>query len=306
LAACGDDATQQPTTGAGGAGGSASNTTSTGGTPESCASGRLGPGDHTFTLMHGGVARTVMVHVPPSGGTTEQPLVLNFHGYTSNASQQIFFSEMNVTSDAHNFVVAYPEGTPEGSTVQSWNGGALCCGEAASTMVDDVGFARAIVADLDMRACIDTRRVYSTGMSNGGFMSHRLGCEAADLVTAIAPVAGLVGIPVDQCHPSRPIPVIHFYGTLDELVTYSLADDVDNMWADRNGCTDAPRETFKQGIVTCMTRSACQGGVEVTMCSVEGGGHCWPGQPFCPFGVSTEDIEANEAMWAVFERFALP
>jgi polyhydroxybutyrate depolymerase len=169
-----------------------------------------------------------------------------------------------------------------------------------------VGFARAVIDDLAGRACIDRKRVYSTGMSNGGFMSHRLGCEASDAIAAIGPVAGLIGIPADSCQPSRPVPVIHFYGTEDELVDYMFADDVDAVWADRNGCSDDGTVSYQEGNVTCTTRSACEGGVEVTLCSVEGGGHCWPGQEFCPFGASTTDISANEAMWALFERFALP
>jgi len=301
LIACSNDATQDPS-------GSSSTSASsgTGAAPGACEAGKLGPGDHTFTLSHGGLERTYHVFVPPSAGMTAQPLVLNFHGYTSNGEQQAFFSNMNATAEAHDFVVAYPEGQPEGSTEQSFNGGSVCCGEAAAQNLDDVGFARAIIADLDTKACIDTRRVYSTGMSNGGFMSHRLGCEAADVLAGVAPVAGLLGIPVEQCQPSRAIPVIHFYGTQDQLVPYMLADDVDNLWAERNGCTDQPAVTFQQGVVTCNTRKACRDGVEVTLCAVEGGGHCWPGQSFCPFGMSTTDISANEAMWAVFERFHLP
>jgi polyhydroxybutyrate depolymerase len=215
---------------------------------------------------------------------------------------------MSATADAHGFAVAYPAGL---ST--SWNAG-ICCGAAAVGLIDDVGFARAVVADASGKLCIDEKRVYSTGMSNGGYLSHRNGCESADLFAAIAPVAGVIGIPQQACAPSRPVPVIHFYGTADSLVPYAgggalgspSVADTDAGWAARNGCTGAPVTTYQQGLVHCETHEACDAGTQVTLCTVEGGGHCWPGQAACPFGWSTTDISANDAMWEFFQGFSLP
>jgi polyhydroxybutyrate depolymerase len=298
-----DAGPRSPSAGPGGAGSGA------GGAASGCQGEALEAGDHHVPLTHAGVDRSYVLHVPigyRAGAAT--PLVLNFHGFGSNPIDQAAFSQMSATADAHGFVVAYPTGL---ST--SWNGG-ICCGAAAVALTDDVGFARAVVADVSSRLCIDDKRVYSTGMSNGGYLSHRNGCESADLFAAIAPVAGVIGIPQQQCQPSRPMPVIHFYGTADALVPYAgggalgspSVADTDAGWATRNGCTGAPVKTYQQGLVHCETHETCEAGARVTLCTVEAGGHCWPGQASCPFGPSTTDISANEAMWEFFQGFSLP
>ena len=127
-------------------------------------------------------------------------MVLNFHGGTQNAAQQVRFSKMNETAEARGFIVVYPEGVNG-----VWDAGACC----ASQTVDDVGFARAIVEYMQEHACIDSRRIYSTGMSNGGRMSYRLGCEAADVFAAIAPVAGIKSIPGSRQHAWLPAIAAH-------------------------------------------------------------------------------------------------
>jgi polyhydroxybutyrate depolymerase len=237
------------------------------------------------------------------------PLVLNFHGYTMNASGEAIFSGMSPKSDNEGFVLAYPEGI-----ATSWNGGA-CCGQAKSSNVDDVGFARAVVADIQARLCVDPKRVYACGMSNGGFLAHRLGCEAADLFAAIAPVAAVLGIPPASCKPSRPVPVIHFHGTNDMIVPYNgnalidypSAPETFKGWAARDGCTDAqPAQTLQKGAAACATYQSCSAGAKVTLCTIQGEGHCWPGQSVCPYGTSNTDISANDVMWDFLRGFALP
>ena len=152
--------------------------------------------------------------------------------------------------------------------------------------------------------CIDATRVYVTGMSNGGFMSHRLACEAADVFAAAAPVAGVLGIPPEDCNPSRPIPVLHVHGTADTLVPYdgdttlgfvSVPETFDG-WSMRDGCTDEAMVTFTQDDVSCQSHSACDAGVAITLCSVDGGGHCWPGQSLCPFGNSTVAYDDDDIL----------
>lgn len=295
--ACGDDGSSSGSGGAGGEG--------QGGSDVTCSLGSAVPGMvTTYPLSHGGRDRSYNLFVPSTfDGSKALPLVLNFHGFTSNASQQQVFSELNILAEQEGFLVAYPEGISS-----SFNGGSVCCGTAAAENVDDVGFARAIVADVAQIACVDPKRTYSTGMSNGGFMSHRLACEAADLIAAVAPVDGLLGIPTESCNPSRPVPIIHFYGTEDPLVDYNFAQLTNDFWVDKYACSDAaPEVTFQNGVATCETWKACQDGATVTMCTVEGGGHCWPGQTFCPpeLGSATTDISANEEMWAFFRERTL-
>jgi polyhydroxybutyrate depolymerase len=263
------------------------------------------PGDYDFKLTHDGVEYGYLVHVPAGyDPAARTPLVLNWHGLTSSAAQQRFFSAMNPVADAHRFIVVYPN-SPDGS----WNAGACCA--FLSPDRDDVGFALALIEEMKGRACVDDRRVYSTGMSNGGYMSHRLACEHADVFAAVAPVAGTLSI--DTCAPSRPIAVMHFHGTADKNVPYdgdgikkaASVPETMQAWADRDGCAPQPTVTFAQDDATCETWTGCDGGVEVTLCTFEGEGHCWPGQAFCPFGAATTTLNASEEAAKFFERFHL-
>lgn len=283
-----------------------------------CPSDVLAAGEHTFDLTHDGKARRYLLHVP-KGLSTAAPLVINFHGRNSNAGQQVFLSQMNTTSDEKGFVVAYPEGLVDGDVegtgakIQSWNGGTCCA--APDTDRDDVGFARAVVADIQGRVCVDAKRIYATGMSNGGFMTHKIACDAADLFAAAASVSGeLVTATAEDCKPSRPLPMLMFHGTGDLRVPYEGTETLRGsresfaIWRDKNGCTGEPEVSFSNGTASCETYKKCTDAVEVTLCTIEGMGHCWPGQTFCTPApnVSTTDISANDAMWEMFERFTLP
>jgi polyhydroxybutyrate depolymerase len=276
------------------------------GTPTAVTcSGKAKPdADTVWTIMSGGIPRVVNVHVPggydPARGTA---LVVNFHGFTSDAPQEAILSLMNDKAEDAGFIVMYPYGT--GSPL-SWNAGA-CCGTAAASEVDDIQFVRDILDRAQSELCIDPARVYATGMSNGGFLSHRIGCELADRFAAIAPVAGVLGI--DRCTPSRPVPVIEFHGTDDTLVPWDGSEslgfpsvmDTFHGWAQRDGCTGEPAQTYAHGDATCQTYSQCAAGAEVTLCTIDGGGHTWPGgTPVPSLGVTSTDINATDAMWSFF------
>jgi len=279
-----------------------------------CQDGTLDSSVIHVELSHDGDMRSYELYVPPGyDGTTPLPVVLNFHGFTSSGPLQQEGTKMDELAEREGFIVAYPNGLDN-----SWNAG-VCCGRSAETNVDDVGFTRAVIDDLGARGCIDTARVYATGMSNGGFLSHRLACEAADVIAAAAPVAAVLGIDESACNPSRPIPILQLNGTADPLVSYegggladspSAQDSIDG-WIARDGCSGEPQITYENGAATCETASDCDGEVSVTLCSIEGAGHCWPGQP-CPerlgslVGEPTFDIDANEVMWELFSTAKLP
>ena len=102
-----------------------------------------------------------------------------------------------------------------------------------------------------------------------------------------------------------------FNGTADFLVPYNggaypSAPASFAAWADRNGCTDTPTITHDAGTVTCETHTECTDDAAVTLCTVEGMGHCWPGTDFCPWGNPNTEISANEALWAFLSQFSLP
>lgn len=274
------------------------------GPPAACPGAPLGPGDHDLEIPHATGMRTAILHVPPGlDPQVPAPLIFNFHGYTMTAAGEVTFSGMNALADAEGVLVVYPQGLGN-----SWNAGA-CCGDSAAGDVDDVGFVRALHAELAARVCVDTKRVYSTGMSNGGFLSNRLACEAADIFAAVGPVSAVNGMAT--CAPSRPIPVIAFNGTNDLLVAYdgllyqSVADSF-AAWGARNGCTGEPVPGTTQGSASCMVYEDCADGVLVTQCTLEGMGHCWPGNPSCVYGTPDTDLDANSEMWAFFQQFSLP
>lgn len=278
---------------------------SSGEPPAACETASLfGPGVHTsITVDVDGVERRYDLFVPTTyDPTADAPLVVNFHGLLGSPSQQADFSQFNPYADNHGMLVAYPEGIG-----QSFNAG-VCCGTASSTGVDDVGFARALVQDVAAKMCVDPKRVYATGMSNGGHMAHRLACEAADVFAAAASVTGVLSL-AGPCAPSRPISMVQYHGTADTIVSYNGFPAVPAMmeqWAARNGCSAQSEVIFDQGDMLCETWPGCDAGVEVTLCTIEGGGHCWPGNASCLFGASSTELHASEEITEMFMMQPMP
>jgi polyhydroxybutyrate depolymerase len=295
--------------GGGGSGGDGSLGPSPGSPPVgSCAGLKTQPADANWTLSFGGADRNFDVHVPMQyDAVTPMALVIDSHGYSSNAMQEAFLTNMNAKADAVGFISVHPNGLNS-----SWNAGA-CCGQSAMDNVDDIGFINAMLDKLESELCVDKQRIFATGMSNGGFLSNRIGCEMAGRVAAIAPVAGVTG--VTGCAPARSMPVMHFHGTADTLVPYngstslgfpSVPDDF-AAWAKRDGCTDQPFQSFMKGDSSCQTYKECGGGAEVILCTVQNGGHTWPGgTPIPSLGNTTTDLSATDAMWDFFMRHPLP
>jgi polyhydroxybutyrate depolymerase len=162
-----------------------------------------------------------------------------------------------------------------------WNVGPCCVAN-----VDDVAFAKALVADVEKVACIDQKRVYAVGFSMGGGMTHYLACHAADVFAAAAPAAfDLLEENVTDCKPARPITIIAFRSHGDTFVDYNGARStyVASMpitflgakatfakWAQIDQCTGSASAEDSNG---CSTYSSCGGGVQVTLCSKAGGTH---------------------------------
>lgn len=273
-----------------------------------CPPAGLAAGDHDLEILHDGIKRTAYLHIPASADLeAPTPLVFNFHGFLGNGKQEADFSGMTPKSDEAGFIVVYPDGSEN-----SWNAGD-CCGNAMVKQVDDVGFVRALVAELQTQLCIDPRRIYATGMSNGGFMTHRLACEAADLFAAFAPVSAVNGM--DNCEPVRPVPLLMFNGTADLIVIYNgggnggtfiSAPQTFDEWAERDGCIGAALPGKTNGGTSCKVHDLCDADASVTLCTHTGMGHCWPGQPTCLFGTPNTELSANDEMWDFFQQNPLP
>ena len=280
-----------------------------------CGVTDLSPGTLLGVPLEVGNRTRVFNVVVPDGhdGDTPVPVVLAFHGWSLNPVTMATMSSLSTTAQEHDFVVAYAQGVGN-----SWNAGS-CCGVAFNQQVDDIEFVRALIDNIGENLCVDLARVYATGFSNGGMLSHRLACEASDVIAAIAPVAGVVMIEGPDCTPTRPMPIMHFHGTADTSVAYEGNGMVDHVsvptstagWVDRNGCDPEPQITFAQDDTTCQTWSNCGGqDAVVTLCSIEGMGHCWPGDPMCiggnGDGGSSTTLPAGEAMATFFAGYAVP
>ena len=261
--------------------------------PPSCASApELGPGNHSLTLEHDGVERTYLVHVPVGIEPTRAvPLVVDLHGLTSSATAQAGISGWRAKADAEGFIVAHPQGLGN-----SWNGGDLCCGSSQQNDVDDEGFIRALVAQMQKDACIDPQRVYATGLSNGGAMSHLLACNAADLFAASAPVS--MGNGTRPCQPSRPISVVMTRGTRDTLVAFNgglfpSAQEDFEQWAALDGCEGEPVPAHD----LCQRYERCAGGVTVELCALDAGHVLYD---------NNQDFSVPDVVWETFEAHTLP
>ena len=298
-----------------------------------CAARNVAVGDSTRTLLSGGIIRTYRLHVPP-GYTpgTPMPLVFSFHGGTSNATEQAFVTKLHPKSDSANFLLIEPEGFGGPFNVQTWNAG-NCCGPAMNYAVDDVAFTDAMIDDVSADACVDARRVYATGYSNGAMMSYRLACELADRIAAIAPNAGGIGdvnqnvtpdVQVFTCSPSRPVPIFHMHGDADTCYNFnggvgtgfsgtnfiSIPVTIDG-WVNRNGCSMTTLTTFQNGGATCNTYQGCSEGADVTLCVLAGHGHAWPsgavyGLAAMCGGVMSTDLVADDALWDFFAAHPMP
>jgi polyhydroxybutyrate depolymerase len=286
-----------------GTGASTSSGTGAGGRPDiPCPSGGPVPGEHQRTIDFDGSERVYELQIPIRyDGTTRVPLVFDIHGFTSNKDQQQLVSGFAGKAEDEGFLVVRPEGV---GLAPSWNAGDNCCGDALAQELDDVGLMRAIAEELVAEACIDERRIYATGISNGGALSHRIACEAADLFAAVAPVAYPLDFePFTPCQPSRPIPVMHLHGDDDLIVPYDGSGigpptpDSFAYWADTNGCSGDPVPTYENDDSLCETHQDCAAGVEVTLCTVDGGHVLY---------VNNDAVPITDLAWGFLSRFELP
>lgn len=279
----------------------------------------------TRTVTVDGRSRSYLVHVPqPLTADRPASAVLVFHGAGMTAHSMVDFSGLNESADEHGFVAVYADGTGSGP-LQTFNAGGLAP-HLAKHKPDDVRYVVTLLNDLPRVARIDTRRVYATGMSNGGMMCYRLAAELSDRIAAIAPVSGTMAI--REPRPQRAVPILHFHGTADRivpvggparrspsLITFLSLEETLAIWRRLNRCHPAPLiEQLTQAeedelVVTRKTFSpSAPDGAEVVLVEIEGGGHTWPGRrpPLWFMGKSTHTVSANQLMWEFFQRHTLP
>jgi polyhydroxybutyrate depolymerase len=268
------------TTSGGGTSASGGSTSSGGAT--TCPSSALPTGDTSQTVQVGTstTSRSYLLHVPAAyDGSKPVPLILDFHFLSSSGARQRATSPYPDVVDGEGVIMAFPNGLT-GPAGAGWNVGPCCVAG-----VDDVAFARAVVEQIQKTACIDVKRVYAVGVSMGGGLAYYLACHAADMFAAVAASAfDLMQENAVNCKPARPISVISFRGTGDTVVPYDggPSTTVPGMkvtflgavptfekWAELDQCTGAASPPDSTN--GCSEYSSCQGGVEVVLCTKQGG-----------------------------------
>lgn len=239
------------------------------------------------------------------------PLVINMHGYTSNAQQQQYYGNFMPVADTANFLVVHPQGTTY-SGQPFWNAG------ISPTLVNDIQFISNLIDSLKAKYNIDLGCVYATGMSNGGFMSHTLACALNNRIAAIASVAGSIfNTQYASCSPGRAVPVMQIHGTADGTVPYAgnssmePIDTVISFWRRNDNCGATPQFS---NVPNTNTTDGCTAehyvytggtnGSTVEFYKIIGGGHSWPGAPV-NINTTNMDFNASVEIWRFFRKYRL-
>ena len=315
--------------------------------PRDCSPADAKPGAVLTCEVPGFDRRPYDVHLPPDYDRARPvPVILAIHGGGGNAggARRVTCPGGDVESPGclhamavrEGFAVVSPNGTSSRllSRLRTWNAGGgakgwkCVSGRACKDGVDDLAYFRALLADLARRVAVDARRIYATGISNGGAMSHRLACQMSERIAAIAAVGGANQYATTvPCAPSRPVPVLQIHGTKDPCWHYEggetacaqrdgtamIAVEASmRIWATINGCASAGRGeplASEPGIETArISWTGCR--AETTLIRVAGGGHVWPGGwPYFGewmIGPMVGGWSANRVILDFFRRHPLP
>jgi polyhydroxybutyrate depolymerase len=263
-------------------------------------------------FLYDGAIRTFRLYIPVAYDPSQSvPLVLNLHGYGSNNLEQEFYGDFRPIADTANFILVHPNGTTDALGNRFWN-------TFGTSTVDDIGFLSALIDTISSGYAIDQNRIYSTGMSNGGFMSYEQACFLSDRIAAVASVAGtMITSHLNSCNPLHPTPVMHIHGTADGTVPYDGnvlfvgVIDLLQYWVQFNNCMVMPEITSLPDIDPddgCTAErhyySGGNAGSAFDLYQILGGGHSWPGAPV-NLNVTNMDFSASLAIWDFFRQFRL-
>jgi polyhydroxybutyrate depolymerase len=248
-----------------------------------------------FSFEFEGIERTYMVHLPTGyNPDIPYPIIFNLHGLGSSALEQQLYTGFDLVADTAGIIMVYPNGVDN-----QWN-------VIGSSGANDVGFISALIDTMASAYNIDQTRIYSTGMSMGGFMSYRLACELENRIAAIASVTGL--LVTNPCAPSRPMPILQMHGTDDAVVPYQGVPITISFWTIYNNCPEEPVvtelpdiDTTDNSTVTVSYYGLCNDSTEVILYTINGGEHTWPGA-LINIGVTNHDINGCVEIWKFFKR----
>ena len=296
-----------------GGGGGSSDTSTSNPTPppsteitESCV--QYGSNTKKCTLTHKALERYYIIYVPESGvSEASMPVLFALHGYGSTAEIHKNYTNYQPLAETSKFIVIYPQGSYFQGTFTSgnhWNVGSWTAGSTA----DDVDFINEVIDLVSKKESINQNRIYSSGMSNGGFMSYHLACNLSSRIAAIASVTGSMSKEtLENCSPSHPTPILQIHGALDVTVPFNgdstinmeSIDNVFNYWTTYNSCDPIPSLIVTDYVdfsVDYQKYNNCLNSVKVELYKISSMGHTWPGK-------NNYGISATEEVWNFVSQF---
>lgn len=285
----------------------------------------VNPESRSQSIVVDGLNRTYLIHRPqPINPSRASSLILAFHGGGGDSQGMEALTGLSELSDQEGFIVVYPQ-----ALNGHWNDRRDPRFEADGA-INDLKFVRTLIAQLQQTEAIDPRRIFATGISNGGFFTQALACDLSQQIAAVAVVASNLPQALSQdCQLSRPVSITYFLGTSDPLMPYNggvvmgangrsatvlSALDSFNFWLNRAGIQRLPRTTTLPDRVpsdgtTVQSLSARNFRREVTLYTIQGGGHTWPsGLQYLPvpiIGRTSSEINASTTMWQFFQAHPL-
>jgi polyhydroxybutyrate depolymerase len=296
--------------------------------PAANACGEMVADPECHTLMVGGTMRAYLLHVPANFQANSSALVVGLHGSDGSGLRFVGTSQLNVKADQVGFAVAYPYAlVSPGAGITEWN--EFFNNSFGASAPDDSAFIRQLVTMVQASIHSDPKRTFVAGLSNGGFMAHRVGVEVSDLVAAIAVVEGTVvspGLIQNAPAPLGPVSVLMLHGDQDQTVLYcgqanvASQEESFNYWSTadhRTRVNPAGALCDAQGNITAISEkraSGCGAGTEVQFYKLEGGTHQWyltamnvAGQtPFNPAFNSTTGVTTDDIIWNFFAAHPKP
>ena len=265
-----------------------------------CASYQTNTRKCSFT--HNRVLREYYVYTPSSyTPSSNSPLLFVFHGYGSSATNILYYSNFQGLAEQDGYILVYPQGSLLNG-VTHWNVG----GWTVGSTVDDVSFTEDIIDIITNEYYINTDRIYSTGMSNGGYMSYGLACNSTKFA-AIASVTGSMTPEIDNnCAPDHPTPILQIHGLQDFTVLYTGAvwslsiPDVMEYWSSFNTCDEEPSTIINDlndgSYILFDSYQNCSNSVGVELILHSTMGHTWP-------SINNHSISATEQIWSFFGKY---
>ena len=253
------------------------------------------------SMMYDNENREYLIYIPQNynNNNSPMPILFAFHGFGGYSQYFINTADFRSLADQHNFIIVYPQALIcNGGTTWNTNppGGDNKCSQ------DDIGFFGALLYELIGNYNIDSSKVFLTGYSNGADFSYSMACFQSSLITAIAPVSGLMPMyDPSECSPSHATSVLITNGTNDGSRPYNgidgymmSVDSTISYWAGYNNADSTP-EVITEGNIERYLYANGDNDTEAILLKVVNGGHDW-------FNMTLGGLSFEQIIWQFFSN----